>query len=193
MTDNIDFILRRRSIRRFEGRPVEEGKITTLLRAGMAAPSAVNSQPWEFVVVTDEGVLKKLRGALAYGKMTAPLVIAVLGSPRVAANAAGETYWVQDCSAAVENILVAAANIELGAVWVGVYPRVRKMAAIREILNIPVDVYPLCLLHIGYPAEQKPATSKYKPDRVHWQTYESTRRYNHKLVNQLVDKILKKV
>jgi nitroreductase len=193
MTDNIDFILKRRSIRRFEARPVEEEKITALLRAGMAAPSAVNSQPWEFVVVTEEPVLKKLRTVMEYGKMIAPLVIAPLGSPKVAANPAGETYWVQDCVAAIENILIAAANIDLGAVWVGVYPRERKMAAVREILNIPADVYPLCLLHIGYPAEQKPATSKYKAERVHWQKYESTRRYDQKLINRLVDKVLKKV
>jgi nitroreductase len=193
MADNIDFILKRRSIRRFETQPVEEEKITTLLRAGMAAPSAVNSQPWEFVVVTDESILQKLRAALEYGKMVAPLVIVPLGSPKVAANPAGETYWVQDCVAAVENILIAAANIDLGAVWVGVYPRVRKMAAVREILNIPVDVFPLCLLHIGYPAEQKPATSKYKTERVHWQKYESTRRYNHKMINRLVDQVIKKV
>jgi nitroreductase len=172
MTDNIDFILKRRSIRRFEERLVDEEKITTLLRAGMAAPSAMNSQPWEFVVVTDEPLLKKMRAAMEFGKMESPLVIAVLGSPKVAANPAGETFWVQDCVAAVENILIAAANIDLGAVWVGVYPRLRRMAAVREILSIPADVFPLCLLYIGYPAEQKPATSKYKAERVYWQSYE---------------------
>jgi nitroreductase len=193
MSDNIDYVLKRRSIRRFEARPVEEEKITTLLRAGMAAPSAVNSQPWEFVVVTEEPILIQLRAALEYGKMVAPLVIVPLGSPKVAANPAGETYWVQDCVAAVENILLAAANIDLGAVWVGVYPRQRKMDAVREILNVPADVHPLCLLHIGYPAEQKPATSKYKAERVHWQKYESTRRYDHQFINRLVDKVLKKV
>jgi nitroreductase len=193
MADNIDFILKRRSIRHFEERPVEEEKVNALLRAGMAAPSAMNSQPWEFVVVTDEDILKKLRAAMEYGKMIAPLVIAPLGSPKVASNLAGETFWVQDCVAAVENILVAAANIDLGAVWVGVYPRERRMAAVREILNIPADVFPLCLLHIGYPAEQKPSHTKYKPERVHWQKYESNRRYNQKVINRLVDKIIKKV
>ena len=158
----------------------------------MAAPSAVNSQPWEFVVVTEGPILKELRAAMEYGKMVAPLVIVPLGSPKVASNPAGETYWVQDCVAAVENILLAAANIELGGVWVGVYPRVRRMDAVREILSIPADVYPLCLLYIGYPAEQKPATSKYKAERVHWQKYESSRRYGHKFINRLVDKVLKK-
>jgi nitroreductase len=192
MPDNIDFILKRRSIRRFEPRPVEEEKITTLLKAGMAAPSAVNSQPWEFVVVTEDSILQKLRGAMEYGKMTAPLVIVPLGSPKVAASFAGETYWVQDCTAAVENILIAAANIDLGAVWVGVYPRLKKMAAVREILNIPADVFPLALLHIGYPAEQKSLHTKYKAERVHWQQYESTKRYNQKLINRLVDRVIKK-
>jgi nitroreductase len=193
MPDNIDFILKRRSIRRFEPRPVEEEKITTLLKAGMAAPSAVNSQPWEFVVVTEGSILQKLRGAMEYGKMIAPLVIVPLGSPRVASSFAGETYWVQDCTAAVENILIAAANIDLGAVWVGVYPRQKKMAAVREILQIPADVYPLALLHIGYPAEQKPPHTKYKAERVHWQQYASTRRYDNKLINKLVDKVIKRV
>jgi nitroreductase len=193
MTDNIDFILKRRSIRRFEGRPVEEEKITTLLRAGMAAPSAVNSQPWEFIVVTEEPLLERLRSALEYGKMVAPLVIVPLGSPKVASSFAGETYWVQDCTAAVENILIAAANIDLGSVWVGVYPRVKKMAAVREILNIPADVFPLCLLHIGYPAEQKPIHTKYNPERVHLQLYESSRRYTKKPVYRMMDKLIKKV
>lgn len=193
MPDNIDFILKRRSIRSFEQRPVEEEKITTLLKAGMAAPSAVNSQPWEFVVVTEESILQKLRGAMEYGKIVAPLVIVPLGSPRVASSFVGETYWVQDCTAALENILIAAANIDLGAVWVGVYPRLKNMAAVREILNIPVDVFPLALLYIGYPAEQKPLHTKYKLERVHWQQYESTRRYDRKLINRLVDKVIKKL
>jgi nitroreductase len=192
MTDNIDFILKRRSIRCFEQRPVEEEKITTLLKAGMAAPSAMNSQPWEFVVVTDESLLSKMRAVMEFGKMVSPLVIVPLGSPKVAANLAGETFWPQDCVAAVENILIAAANIDLGAVWVGVYPRQKKMAAVREILNIPADVFPLALLYIGYPAEQKPATSKYKAERVHWQSYESTRRYDQKFINRLVKKVIKK-
>ncbi|MGB8252755.1 MAG: nitroreductase family protein, partial [Anaerolineaceae bacterium] len=142
MIDKIDFILKRRSIRRFEDRPVEVEKITLLLKAGMAAPSAVNSQPWEFVIISEEPLLKQLRAALEYSKMQAPLIIAVLGSPKVASSFAGETYWVQDCSAAVENILIAAANLDLGAVWVGVYPRPRKMEAVRKILDIPNDVLP---------------------------------------------------
>jgi len=192
LADNIDFILKRRSIRIFEARPVEEGKITTLLQAGMAAPSAMNSQPWEFVVVTEESILQRLRAAMEYGKMVAPLVIVPLGSPKVASNFSAETFWVQDCVAAVENILIAAANIDLGAVWVGVYPRQRRMAAVREILNIPADTFPLCLLHIGYPAEQKPPHTKYKPQRVHWQLYESTRRYTKKPIHHMIDKIIKK-
>ena len=192
MTDNIDFILKRRSIRRFETRLVGEEKITTLLRAGMAAPSAMNSQPWEFVVVSEEPLLERLRSAMEYGKMIAPLVIVPLGSPKVAAGFAGETFWPQDCVAAVENILIAAANIDLGAVWVGVYPRLKKMAAVREILSIPADVFPLALLHIGYPAEQKPLHSKYKSERVHWQLYQSSKRYTKKPIFRLLDKVIKK-
>ncbi len=193
MADKIDFILKRRSIRRFESRPVETEKITLLLQAGMSAPTAVNSQPWEFVVVTEDPLLKQLRAALEYGKMEAPLILAVLGSPKVASNFAGETYWVQDCSAAVENILLAASNLELGGVWVGVYPRPKKMEAIRTILSIPEDVMPLCLLHIGYPAEGKPPHTKYKEDRIHWQKYKSNRIYMMKPFYKLVDKIIKSV
>ncbi|MGA9399105.1 MAG: nitroreductase family protein [Anaerolineaceae bacterium] len=193
MIDKIDFILKRRSIRRFEDRPVEVEKITLLLKAGMAAPSAVNSQPWEFVIISEEPLLKQLRAALEYGKMQAPLIIAVLGSPKVASSFAGETYWVQDCSAAVENILIAAANLDLGAVWVGVYPRPRKMEAVRKILDIPNDVLPLCLLHIGYPAEDKPPHTKYKEDRIHWQQYKSDKSYILKPFYKLVDKVIKMV
>jgi nitroreductase len=193
MTDNIDFILKRRSIRRFSEQPVEPEKVTLLLQAAMAAPTAVNSQPWEFVVVTEEETLKKLRTAMEYGKMIAPLVIAPLGSPKVASNFAGETYWVQDCAAAVENILIAAANIGLGAVWVGVYPRPRSMQSVRKILGVPDDVFPFCLLYIGYPAEDKPPRSKYNSDRVHWQRYESDRQYLLKPFYKLVDWVIKQV
>ena len=90
------------------------------------------------------------------------LAIVPLGSPKVAANPAGETYWVQDCVAAVENILLAAANIELGGVWVGVYPRVRKMDAVREILGIPADVFhsACCILGIRRSRNRPPASTK---------------------------------
>ena len=122
MVEIMEYILKRRSIRRYAPQPVERELLVRLLEAGMAALTACNSQPWEFVIVTDEQVLGALRENLFAGKYQAPAAIVVLGNCEIANNSAAKHYWVQDCSAAAENILIAAAGLGLGAVWIGVYP-----------------------------------------------------------------------
>jgi nitroreductase len=157
-------ILARRSVRRYTAQPVSEEQITLLLQAGMAAPSASNRQPWHFVVVTSRPTLNALADRHPYAKMLyqAPLCIAVCGEP-----ALSENFWVQDCSAATENILLAATGLGLGAVWLGVHPNAERTQAVRESLNLPANITPLCLISIGYPAEHPPARTQYKAERVH--------------------------
>jgi nitroreductase len=172
MTELLELILRRRSIRKFTDKPLSEEQITSLLEAAMAAPTAVNAQPWEFVIVTDKAILDKFRGALMFAKHNYTAVICVCGSPRMQKNKAGDRFWVQDCSAATENILLAATALGLGSVWIGVYPVSIFVRQIKEILNIPHDVTPLNLIGLGYPAEQKESRTQYDEKRIHWQLYE---------------------
>jgi nitroreductase len=175
MAEPIDLIYRRRSIRKFTERPLSEEQIETLLKAGMAAPSAMNAQPWEFIVITDPEILVKFRNALMFAKQNYTAVICVCGSPRNAKSKAGSRFWVQDCSAATQNILLAATAIGLGSVWIGVHPVVIFERQIKEILNIPADVTPLNLIGLGYPAEEKEPRTQYDEKLVHWQLYSPVR------------------
>ena len=168
----IDIIFKRRSIRKYTDQPVEPEKIELLLQAAMAAPSAVNSQPWEFIVVTEAEALARLRSKLRFARHNAPVGIIVLGSPEQAHNTAGRMFWEQDCSAAMENMLIAAVGLGLGAVWIGIHPVVPFVRAVREALDIPEDVTPLGMMHVGYAAEEKPARTQYDKHKVYWQKYE---------------------
>lgn len=171
MDDFLSVIYRRRSIRKFTEAPIDEDVLTELLKAGMAGPSAMNAQPWEFVVITDEEILKKFRTSLMFAKLKYKALICVCGSPRVQKNKAGTRFWIQDCSAATENILLAATALGLGSVWIGVHPITIYMRQVRAILNIPEDVTPLGLIGLGYPAETKESRTQYEENRVHWQLY----------------------
>lgn len=171
MDPRLDIVYKRRSIRVFERREVEKEKITELLQAGMAAPSASNGQPWEFIVVTDPERLSKLQEKLEHGKYNAPLVIAVLANLAIAKKQSSYRFWVQDCSAAVENILISAVGLGLGSVWIGAHPKEDVTSVVHEILEIPNDIHVLNLIYIGYPAEEKPPRTQYEEERVHWQKY----------------------
>ena len=167
----IDTIYARRSIRQYQEKGVEEEKLTTLLEAAMAAPSAMNIKPWEFIVVTDSERLKEIRSALMFGKMNAPAAIIVCGNTSFFKHPMASQFWVQDCSAATENILLAAVSLELGTVWCGVHPIHNFEKRISKILELPDHVKPLNVIYVGYPAEEKEARTQYSPDRVHWQKY----------------------
>jgi nitroreductase len=160
----IQTILARRSIRKYTADPVRAEDIKTLLEAAMAAPSSSNRKPWHFVVVDDRKTLDALAEVHPYGKMLfeATLCIAVCGDPTIA-----ERVWVQDCSAATENLLLAVTALGLGAVWLGVHPREERVAAISDILNIPETIVPLNLIAIGHPAEEKEPRTQYDETRVH--------------------------
>ncbi|MFQ6102414.1 MAG: nitroreductase family protein [Anaerolineae bacterium] len=160
----IQTIFARRSIRKYTAEPVDEEDVNTLLEAAMAAPSSSNRKPWHFVVVTDRRTLDALAEVHPYGKMLfeAVLCISVCGDPTIS-----ERSWVQDCSAATENLLLAATALGLGAVWLGVHPMEERVAAIREVLNIPETIVPLNLIPIGHPAEEKELRTQYDETRVH--------------------------
>jgi nitroreductase len=160
----IHTIFARRSIRAYTSEQISKQDVKTLLEAAMAAPSASDLKPWHFVVVTARQTLKDLAESQPHGKMLfeAALCIAVCGDPTIS-----ERYWVQDCSAATENLLLAAAALGLGAVWLGVHPRAERVAAVREVLSIPQAIVPLNLISIGYPAESKKPRTQYNEARVH--------------------------
>ncbi len=159
-------ILTRRSIRTYTGQPVAEEMIHKLLVAAMSAPSAGNQQPWQFVVTTERSLLDALADLLPFGKMLkqAPLAITVCGDAK---GSPREGYWVQDCSAATENLLLAAHALGLGGVWLGVYPREERVAGVRQILGIPEHITPLCVVAVGHPAEPAGPADRYRPERVH--------------------------
>jgi len=172
MPDSLEFIFNRRSIRKFTDQPIPEVELTRLLQAAMAAPSAMNAQPWEFVVVTDPAVLKELYTSTLFSRHKAAAVIAVCGRSRTEKTRSDGQFWVQDCSAASENILLAATALGLGSVWVGVYPVTLFTTRVSQILNLPKNVIPLGMVYLGYPAEKKEPRTQYDETRVHWQTFE---------------------
>lgn len=166
----MDNILTRTSIRAFTDTPVESEKLEQLLRAGMAAPSAVNRQPWAFVVVTEREQLDNLREAQPHAQMlgTAQAAIVVCGDMNKALEGWAQDYWIQDASAATENILLAAHGLGLGAVWTGVYPNPELVPAVSEVLGLPSHIIPLNVIPLGYPDESPAPKDKWDESNVHY-------------------------
>lgn len=169
----LDFIFSRRSIRRFSAERVSENQIKLLLEAAMAAPTAMNLQPWHFVVIDDPDKLADVRKILPFGKMQAPLAICVCGNLGLMKKLVTERFWVQDCSAATENLLLAANALGLGAVWCGVHPVNRLESSVRATLNLPDSVIPLNIVFVGHPAEEKPARSQYNQAKISQNQFET--------------------
>ena len=167
-------ILKRTSIRSYLDKSVEEEKIEKLLRAGMAAPTAKNKQPWHFVVVTDKSLLQKLSKVNPYAEMVAraPLAIVVCGDMTKALDGNAREFWVQDCSAASENILLAATGLGLGAVWTSTYPSEERCAAVSEVLGLPETLIPLNTIVIGYPDGDVTPKDKWKESNISYNMYE---------------------
>ncbi|NLG85338.1 MAG: nitroreductase family protein [Firmicutes bacterium] len=164
----MDAVWRRRSIRKYLPDPIPEEVVIDLLRAAMSAPSAGNEQPWQFVVIRERRLLDEVPRFHAHAQMIreAPLAILVCGEAEKAKFEGA--YWVQDCAAATENILIAATAKGLGSVWLGVYPVAERMEALRRLLGIPEEIVPFALIPIGRPAEEKPPADRYDPQRVHY-------------------------
>jgi nitroreductase len=167
----LETIFQRRSIRRYTDQQVEPEKLDLLLKAAMAAPSAMNCRPWEFIVVTDPEKLAQFRKRLMFGDRNAPAAIVVCGNPALSTNPAARLFWVQDCSTATENMLIAAVGLGLGTVWIGIHPVAQFVKTVRDIVSIPRKVTPLCVIYVGYPVDGKPARTQYDEQRVYRQKY----------------------
>ncbi len=166
-------IITRTSIRNFTNQSIPDDLKSALLYAGMSAPSGVNKQPWEFILIDDPDILKELAESLPYAKMAAqaPMAIAVCGNSERFLEGDDSTLWVQDASAASENILLAAHAFGLGAVWTCLYPHEDRMTAASRILNLPESVIPFNLIPIGYPAKTHKPIDKWHPERAHHYKY----------------------
>ncbi len=164
-SEALGLIYSRRSIRSFTPEEVTATQVQSLLEAAMAAPSARDRRPWEFVVVTEAETREALAQTHQFSGVArkAPLVIVVCGHPEVA------PHWVQDCSAATENILLAAVGLGLGAVWVGIHPAIEREKHVRQVLGLPTGVRPLCLIPIGHPAEEKAPRTRFEAAHVHYE------------------------
>ena len=159
----IETIFARKSVRSFLPDPVEEEKIELLLKAGMAAPSGKNIQPWEFIVVDDRATLDAMAEELPYAKSLkeSPMAIIVCG------DSAKSFYWYLDCSASAQNILLAAESIGLGAVWTAAYPYEDRMDVVKKHIDMPDNIVSLCVIPVGYPSSPQPAKDKWDATKVH--------------------------
>ena len=168
----IENIMTRTSIRKYKDQPVEQEKIDIMLKAAMAAPTAVNLQPWHFIVIDDKNTLKLLSGQQPNN---APLMIAVCGDTNKTTMPDGKgklpDFWVQDVSAATENLLLAAHAQGLGAVWTGVYPVMERVAEVANVLNCPENIIPLAVVRIGYPDESPEPKDKFKQENISYNKF----------------------
>ena len=165
-------IMTRTSIRQFKAQPVEQDKVDILLKAAMAAPSALNLQPWHFIVINDKETIALLSGKRP---TNAPLMIAVCGDTDKTMLPDGSTklpdFWVEDVSAATENLLLAAHALGLGAVWTGVYPAMDRTAEVANVLNCPQNIVPLAVVRVGYPDESPEPKNKYKEENISYNKF----------------------
>ena len=163
-----EVLQKRRSVRKFTEEAVPEEMIEQLLHAAMSGPSACNRMPWEFWVVTEPQLLEKLRKASRFTNYEAKLAMVVCGNlSRALPMGLGE-YWVQDCSAATENILLQATDLGLGAVWCGIYPQKRPQQRVSELLGLTEKQIPLNVIFLGFPAEAPEPRDQYQEKNVHW-------------------------
>lgn len=161
-------ILTRRSVRSFTSQLIDDEIIENILQAAMSAPSASNEQPWHFMVIRDRKLLDKIPEVHQHSMMCAQAPLAIIPCVDMAQEKYRD-FWVQDMSAAAENILLAVRALGLGAVWLGVYPNKDRNNGLRKLLNLPESVVPFCIIPIGYTtAQQTEATERYKKDRVHY-------------------------
>ena len=160
----------RRSVRSFENQEIDKKTLEAIVKAGMAAPTAVNSQPWRIIATTDKGLQKRLAEELPYADMAqeAGAVLTVCGE---ISNGITKDYWVQDCSAMTENMLLTIHSLGLGAVWTGVYPDEEKEATVRRILEIPDEIRILAVIPLGVPRDKGRVKNKWDSKKIHWQKW----------------------
>lgn len=166
----IENLMTRVSVREFTGEKISAEQIDTLLRAAMAAPSALNKQPWAFVVVTDEKIIARLGEALPYSRCSNRPACAFIPCGDLSKTIEGDlaAFWINDVSAATENLLLAAHAMGLGAVWTGLHPDMNRVTMVQQLLGLPEHIIPLCVVPVGVPAEQPAVKDKYNPENIHY-------------------------
>ena len=161
-----DALLKRRSIRKYLDKEVSDEIIEELLHAAMSGPSACNRRPWIFYVIKDQDKLSELRKASRFSNMNAPLAIVVVGDLSRSLPLQLKDFWIQDCSAATENILLRVTDLGLGSLWCGIYPQKRPVERVKDILGITNSDIPLNIIYIGYGDEEKESRDQYEKNRV---------------------------
>jgi nitroreductase len=170
--EGLDVILTRRSIRKYEDKAVGEEKIISILKAGMFAPSAHNSQPWEFIVIKDKEMLIAMSRIGKYWTMLSEAALAIVTVANLKGYMASHTnFFIQDCSAATENMLLAAHALGLGGVWLGLYLKEKETVEVRKLLNIPGEIIPFSVISLGYPAETKGPHQTFRQEKVYYEKY----------------------
>lgn len=161
-------IFSRRSIRKYESKPVPENLIKRILKAAMYAPTARNEQPWHFIVVRDRNVLDTIARLHPYAKMLKQAPLALVPCCDTGNFRSDGMFWIQDLSASIQNILLEAVHLGLGCCWCGVYPREELVEVMTKILHLPADVIPVAVIATGYPAEIKETPERFIPERIHY-------------------------
>jgi nitroreductase len=164
--DTIEAILNRRSIRKYTNQKISEDKIEKILKAAMYAPSAMNYQPWHFIVIDKREAIDQIFNINPHAEMVkeAQLLIIVCGDLKLEMNI---DYLVQDCSAATQNALLAIHDLGLGAVWVSSYPNKETVEGIRKYYGLPENIVPVSIISLGYPAEQVTTEERFNKSRIH--------------------------
>lgn len=178
--ETLEAIFKRRSIREYTDEMVTEQEIETLLRAAFSAPTAVNSQPWEFVVINDKEILDKIREKMLFARYNAPLAIVVCGNMKFALKSKDKDIWICDCSAAIENMLLAATDLGLASVWIGIYPGQSRMETMQKLIDCPEHVKPLGMVYFGHGTYQEPGRCRYNEKAIYWQKYDPHRKHRTK-------------
>lgn len=171
----IEDIMTRTSVRAYSDKEVGSEQIDTLLRAAMAAPTAGNKQPWRFVVINDKATLNAISENFHTMTMAKDASVAVImcGDVTATFDGDGRGYWIQDVSASSENLLLAAHAMGLGAVWCGIYPQMSRVEQFSEMLHLPENIIPMACICIGYPAGETTPKDKWKPEYIHYNTWDS--------------------
>lgn len=167
----LEGLLTRRSIRRYKKQEVSDSQLELLIKAGMYAPSAVNKQPWHFIIFRNKETIDKIIYFHQHADMLKNASAAILVCwDQLLQHDTG--YGPVDCSAATQNILLAAHDLGIGAVWVGIYPREQRMQAVHELFRLPENIRPFSIISIGFPDEKKKQPDRFKPERIHYETWQ---------------------
>jgi nitroreductase len=168
MNPTLHFIFNRRSVRKYESREIPAAMFNDLFEAAMAAPSAVAKDPWHFLLIRNRKTLDKIVKILPNGQMLRQAPAAVIVCGDINKTHANEiSYMLQDLSAAVENLLLAASALGLGACWLGMHPRPDRIDNIRRLFSLPENIIPMCGIALGWPAENPGPRTRFNPERIH--------------------------